>query len=625
MSSPEKISEADVVAFLQSRVRFYNTALNAFPSARIANSSALQNEIDNINRPLALLRQHRNALLSPISRLAPEILSLIFHHLAQLEPHFCPCPEKDLVNYMKEKSTLPFALGWARVAQVSATWRTCALSDATLWATVTLAHGRSWAEEMLRRSGCAPIKLQIIASRQSEAHFAVETIRREAERIAELDLIVDHDSFSSHFITLAIEGSLPLLKRVNICSPRGSHAMSDWHNITTPAIATAGLDSLRIHDCNELDWRELFMTSLTSLVVDCCIYLSADPLSHSVNTIRDALSRTTRLEMLSIRDSFMEVSGTLNLPPVDLFQLKTLELNTSLLGLAALVGCLRAPHCHRIKLETFKAERVPAEEQRSLSSLGHALAGTQLPIYHLKTLECKTVGPKDSRTRSFCISGWDSSTISALMHDFEQEGDEVTPAPNLSIIVRLPPGAQSHGIRSAPFLDNLPLGQVVNLSFNVAKELGHSWNYVQWDHLLPRCLSLRWLRVDRDVALDLLRQHSVSMRLGNGCFIPRSVEVIALFCVQWDDSVRGISRADALAGELWGACSDDVHQLEGLMIGEDAFDENSLYTNGCFSSDICSDIDLLRSPDRPRRKDEDGDTDEEWLDEMYAWDPLWRT
>lgn len=110
------------------------------------------------------------------------------------------------------------------------------------------------------------------------------------------------------------------------------------------------------------------------------------------------------------------------------------------------------------------------------------------------------------------------------------------------------------------------------------------------------------------------------MRSGRGCFVPRTLKILALLCIRWDKVARWTHRADDLAGGLWNDCNDNGHRLEGLMMGEVYYDTSVLES---FMSDLCSDVELLRTPGRPQPRDANGEEDEEWLHDMYEWDPSW--
>ncbi|KZV67908.1 hypothetical protein PENSPDRAFT_583224, partial [Peniophora sp. CONT] len=115
----------------------------------------LEKELEGINTTLTDLRRRRNFLIYA-SGSPPEVLSSIFHFLADIEPNYYPNFE-DYPDVVTGK--LPSRLGWLKVTQVCYSWRAAACGDARLWTSVTTSLGMQWATEMLRLSKSLPISL----------------------------------------------------------------------------------------------------------------------------------------------------------------------------------------------------------------------------------------------------------------------------------------------------------------------------------------------------------------------------------------------------------------------------------------------------------------------------------
>lgn len=522
------------------------------------------------------------------------------------------------MGYMERRRKL-FPLGWVKVTHVSTAWRTHALGDATLWTNITLVHGRQWADEMLRRRGSAYLKLQIPAYGPDGVQDSIHIVRQGLSRATELDLIFSDHLTQADVVGNAVSSTASRLQILNVYAPTFAPIrMESWERFAT----SAELHTLRLHGIKEFDWRGVYLVNLTSLVVRQVIF-SPYAGAPTIDDIRNALSRMIKLETLSIRHNKIEIakgSSIEHLPVLELNLLKRLSLDVPLPAAATLLSSLRAPTCDNVTLEFSIFDRTLSTEQnQTISALCSILTSSNFPFRPLKTLELKSTGTMDSTMRWFAVAAWTSDTPFALLQDFEAENEQSLPEPSLSIVFRLGARSQNHPFNPAIFLDNLPLDHIINLSLSAATQPAYPPGSIRWDLLLPRCQNLQWLRADRDLGWDLLFQNHSSMQTEQGCFIPHTLKVLALLCIRWNQENQQSHRADDSAGELWNACDDDGHRLEGIMVGTAIMDD--FYE--VFTSDVCADIDFIRAPDRPQERDAEGDVDEDWLDDMYNWDPLW--
>ncbi|KAI0041224.1 hypothetical protein FA95DRAFT_716283 [Auriscalpium vulgare] len=106
------------------------------------------------------LRMRKHSLTDnttiPIMRLPPEILTLIFHALSQIDE---PCARQ---RSRHVKSTPP-SLGWLAVTHVCQRWRCVALQDPSLWAAnimIPFAFDERWANTLLSRAQSMPLTIQ---------------------------------------------------------------------------------------------------------------------------------------------------------------------------------------------------------------------------------------------------------------------------------------------------------------------------------------------------------------------------------------------------------------------------------------------------------------------------------
>ncbi|KZV59673.1 hypothetical protein PENSPDRAFT_546485, partial [Peniophora sp. CONT] len=112
----------------------------------------IDSELREIDTVLATFRRQRNALV-PVARFPPEILSLVFHYLAEVEPHNIQKPSEygDIVT-----GEVKMGIGWIKATQVCQAWREAALADSQLWTAATTLLGKDWLERMLQLGRSQP-------------------------------------------------------------------------------------------------------------------------------------------------------------------------------------------------------------------------------------------------------------------------------------------------------------------------------------------------------------------------------------------------------------------------------------------------------------------------------------
>ncbi|CCM06652.1 uncharacterized protein FIBRA_08935 [Fibroporia radiculosa] len=133
-----------------SRRLEYSVAPEAISSANAVYQARknLEDEIADNLRVVARLRSRLNTL-TPIARLPPELLAAIFaHYIAQF-------PKTASTHYYK----------WLQVTHVCSRWRHAALAFPTLWAHIVLPADPECVDEMLLRSGAAPLSVSASYSR----------------------------------------------------------------------------------------------------------------------------------------------------------------------------------------------------------------------------------------------------------------------------------------------------------------------------------------------------------------------------------------------------------------------------------------------------------------------------
>ena len=144
---------SDVFAQIESKLNPGHSKTGIHDAgAHIAAISTVDKGIDTARQFVRSLLTCRNTLV-PISRLPPEILAQVFHHIV-----FEDSP------YSRAR-----ALGWIKVTHVCQHWRQVALNNSSLWARISGmgCNSTKWISEMLTRAGNAPLDIELSAAAKS--------------------------------------------------------------------------------------------------------------------------------------------------------------------------------------------------------------------------------------------------------------------------------------------------------------------------------------------------------------------------------------------------------------------------------------------------------------------------
>ncbi|VDB86388.1 unnamed protein product [Peniophora sp. CBMAI 1063] len=122
------------------------------------------------------------AILSPVTRLPPEILIEIFRLVAELAPPWCAFPEED------EDEDEVHCMGWISLSQVNRRWRYLCLSMADLWALHITLHPDVTALFLERAGHGAPLTIQVERNNPLafDADFACLVSTKLIERLTRL-------------------------------------------------------------------------------------------------------------------------------------------------------------------------------------------------------------------------------------------------------------------------------------------------------------------------------------------------------------------------------------------------------------------------------------------------------
>jgi hypothetical protein len=170
----------------------------AFSSPELVQSAqqGLDHQIRKYQESIRALQSRRNAL-SPIGRLPPEILSLVFV--------FCTSSD---------------SLSWVRVvSHICRHWRGVALSCPSLWSFPVFSHP-TWAEEMLQRSKMTPLTVKVSVALNSYSPCA--------HSFNEADL-----TYMTPRMVNAVHSALMHISRISSLDLKtGSRSLSEILNLT---------------------------------------------------------------------------------------------------------------------------------------------------------------------------------------------------------------------------------------------------------------------------------------------------------------------------------------------------------------------------------------------------------
>ncbi|KAI0045325.1 hypothetical protein FA95DRAFT_1573857 [Auriscalpium vulgare] len=137
----KELSLENFLAALRTR---HSNDVDAILLVKQAIEERYEQEERTVESALRLLRSQRNEL-APVSRLPPEILSLVFRFLSDIDP--------PLLSIKRP--------GWPTVTHVCQRWRQTALAQCCLWSRIQFDMGERWVRASLARAGSAPLSLML--------------------------------------------------------------------------------------------------------------------------------------------------------------------------------------------------------------------------------------------------------------------------------------------------------------------------------------------------------------------------------------------------------------------------------------------------------------------------------
>ncbi|KIJ65672.1 hypothetical protein HYDPIDRAFT_110816 [Hydnomerulius pinastri MD-312] len=306
------------------------------PAAVNQAQSRIDDEIAALNMTISGLRTRRNSL-SPISRIPPEMLAVVFVHYAR--DHHADS------RAMGSRSLPP----WVNVSYVSRHWRDVALSCPTLW-TYLFFMSRAWTEELLSRSKMAPLKIHAdLYYSGLRSLDSVEKAMKLVERIQVVNLKLLKDAATKLLPQLTSPAPLLQSLQLTVATPgsldRHPLILDSLFNGEAPA-----LRKLELYNCH-VPWTSPILSGLTNLR----LRQLASTCQPTIAELRSVLRRMPRLVDLhlenalpsnSVPSTYDTDSEILELP-----HLSRLSLIASVSAIVALLSNLHIPLTTDVRLQ----------------------------------------------------------------------------------------------------------------------------------------------------------------------------------------------------------------------------------------------------------------------------------
>ena len=327
-----------------------------------------------------------------IFRLPTEILEIIFIHRAR--------------DYHSKAScdSTPTVPSWVNISYVCRRWRNVTLNCATLWTYLFVTSPR-WTEELLARSGNAPLKLHVNPDPcRCDTTFLelgiVEQVMNRVERIQELCLHLPFTSDDHHFFS-KLSSRAPCLQKLKI-STEGDFDCSQWSSVLfdgdTPALRT-----LELTGCS-VPWYSFTLGGLTTLS------LNNVPVPFQQDTVEflATLGRMQNLEHLYLNNSLASAAGFLSSMALHTFQevnlphLSRLLIAAPLSTVIPLLSRINIPLKTEVRLECHFERDFSLDDYTPLSSL----LAQRFSIFRDQALSSPTI-----RSLGIQSAEWEKATL----------------------------------------------------------------------------------------------------------------------------------------------------------------------------------------------------------------------
>jgi hypothetical protein len=275
-----------------------------------------------------------NAHRSPVLRLLPEILAIIFSFHADANPTIFGRDEV----IPRGMTPAQFRLGWITVTHVCSLWRQVALDHRTLWTDHQFNLGLEWTTEMLRRAGDAPLNLTFSEATVPFPPYkesAAEIISQLLPRVSSLTI---EEGAYSRAVLESLTVPAPLMSSLTITSghlavlprslftdvaPKLHHlflcnALPTWTTVALTCLKSLTISIDRHMDTSSIpSYADLFnalnaMPNLESLMLTNCLPLGPFPRSLAERKVR--ISKLQHLILNGHVQGFRQILQHLDFP-----------------------------------------------------------------------------------------------------------------------------------------------------------------------------------------------------------------------------------------------------------------------------------------------------------------------
>lgn len=313
------------------------------------------------------LRQQRNNL-SPVCRLPPEILCMIFH--------LC-------INDTRRNVMGLATIHWYFFTHVCSLWRRIAIHNPALWNFITFDQPR-WAQEMLRRSQMLPLTVHLTPSAYRRSSYdVVDTTLQCCRRISHLRLsTVKYTDLCR--LTDQLKGPFPLMQSLEI-----TITFQDIPTISVPNIFSdinfPTLATLTFSGCG-FDWEGVLPSSLKTLSVshDTNPWHTTRPhMQHIFNILRTIpmLSSLTLSWSLPVREEDSPGHNHDAGPPLQLGSLRFLRVVDKAVATASFISGIRIPLDATVQLECQTSSETSLTKLRDAIRQCGLVTGTRVIRY----------------------------------------------------------------------------------------------------------------------------------------------------------------------------------------------------------------------------------------------------
>ncbi|KAI0046202.1 hypothetical protein FA95DRAFT_1414494 [Auriscalpium vulgare] len=308
--------------------------------------------------------QSLEAVVAPVARLPPEILSLVFSILSSIDP-----PHPTLFEPFKLKNDL----GWLVVTHVCRRWRNIALNDPALWASdiaLPSVMGDRWAAEFLSRAQGLPLTLTWCHELSSVGPGSLSDTPFIGANLARMCAIMDLRTYPHHLRALCTPA--PLLHTLYVGIYHGQKAKLPYSpdSLFGGAAGLPKLRHLHVFAWAPQAWTPLLLEQLVSVDMTMC---QLDLPGAAVASIFAALGRMRALERLALMLGMADADGV---PVTTLPVLQHLSLRVSVRDARLLLARLVLPAGVRVRFTLVQA----AEELSTVFPAMISCVGARAPI-----------------------------------------------------------------------------------------------------------------------------------------------------------------------------------------------------------------------------------------------------